>query len=76
MNSGKLRYAVHAGWVTSPNGGRRHFIPASRVAELYGLKRGEWFDSEAWMGTKRSSFIHLYPRDDGDYTLPARRYSF
>ena len=64
-----LRYAVHAGWVTSMNDGQRHFITASRVAELYGLERGEWFewDEESRLGCVDSDFIHLWPQSSGDY---------
>lgn len=68
-NNRKLKYAVHGGWITSLQDGERHFIPASIVAELYCLKRGEWFewDYESRMGCDESDFVHLTPQSSGNY---------
>lgn len=67
------KYALHAGYVYSINDNDRHWISARRLAELYRLRRGEWFSwptGERLIGLRIEDYIHLYPRNDGDYRLP------
>lgn len=66
-------YCVHGGEVISRNDYERHFVPASKVASLYGLRPTEW---KAGLDGRFGAFVqygHLFskfcigPRFDGDY---------
>jgi len=64
------RYAVHPGWVRSKDGDD-HFITARRLMELYGVNPRAcvvWDGHQ--LGRSAHDYIHLYPRHDGNYTLP------
>lgn len=72
------KYCVHGGSVRSIWDGDFHFIPAYRVAELYGLRRHEWREgvsmdahpsSLKWQD-HRWSVNCLGPDEYGDYRLP------
>jgi len=68
-----VRYVLHPGYVTSATDGQRHWISGTRLAVLHGL------DSRDWRGVvfagergyrELPGDVHLYPRRDGNYTLP------
>lgn len=66
------RYVLYPGYVTSMNDGDRHFIGGPRLARLYGLNIR---DPNVVFGDvpeyrKQEGDIHLYPQEEGDYTLP------
>ena len=76
-----LRYALHPGWVISKRDGQDHYISHQQLAWLYrlnpdqfvviddrGMDRREY--TRAMRKTEELKLIHLYPRFDGDYTLP------
>ena len=69
------KYAVFGGHVTSRNDGQRHYVPASRVADLYGVSRqdcylvndnGEFGD----MLNLPKGLTYLHPDPTGRYKLP------
>lgn len=69
----RIKYALHPGYVYSKNDGDRHWISATRLAQLYGVKMGECIDAaytHHMNNTHRESLIHLYPDYNGDYKLP------
>ena len=53
--------------VMSKTDGQIHFVSTSRLAELYGLKRGEWISCYSDQPCQDRSAIHLKPRYDGAY---------
>jgi hypothetical protein len=70
------KYVLHDGFVTSATDGQSHYIGPAVLARLYGVgmddccvypsashKRFGWSDPPG--------AIHLFPRYDGDYALPA-----
>jgi len=68
------RIFVHPGHVVSRTDGDLHFIPAGRLAELYGVRLRDCIvvdkhdPQNHQHGYKnRDGDIHLYPRRDGDY---------
>lgn len=63
------RYVLHPGWVTSRNDGDRHYITAIRLAELYGVHPACCRVSSPDAKDKEGE-VHLYPRYDGNYSLP------
>lgn len=65
----KKRYAIHPEYVTSQTDGDRHYIDAQTLVRLYNLKPHEYV---VWQdrGMREEDFIHLYPRQDGNYTKP------
>jgi len=68
MTLPKRLYAVHPGWVKSADG-QEHFITARRLMDLHGVSPRQCV---VWtgLGQRLSDYIHLWPRDDGNYTLP------
>lgn len=67
-----MKYAIHPGYVTSFRDGDRHYLSASRLAELYGLSKDRyiiWDRSrpETYRGRDWDDFKHLFPRPDGRY---------
>ena len=71
-----IRYLIHPGTVTSKTDKLEHFISYSSLAGLYNVPIIECLnaDDEARLSGYSRSFIdtllHLYPKQDGDYTLP------
>ena len=65
----KTRYLLCPGSVISREDGGLHHISAAELASLYGVPY-----SECWVERISESYpldiIRLYPRRDGDYTLP------
>lgn len=73
-----VRYIIHPGWVRSENDGDLRYITASRLISLYQInprdpkilcvidKYGTGFEISETPGD-----IHLYPRADDNYSLPA-----
>lgn len=78
---GPARYVLCPGMVTSKNDGRRHYIGAMALAQLYSvdIKQCEIFEPAAWwppsfwvMAEERHrGLVKLTPRHDGNYTLPS-----
>jgi len=78
----KRKYVVFGGEVISKNDGEIHYIPAYKVCELYGLnphasnvilvdiRRPETYKWLSLMKLEDGSWTFLYPRSDGNYTLP------
>lgn len=68
------KYICQGGWVTSKNDGDRHYIPASRLPQLYGIDPSEcYFINEGDPPNTYPWYIGLQvlsPRYDGDYTPP------
>lgn len=70
-------YRCLGGWITSRSDGDRHFISASKVAELYRVNPSECIfinpedhpNYEPQKGYDLSQLTDLWPREDGDYTL-------
>jgi len=72
------RYVLHPGNVISANDGQRHYVNAERLAWLYRVPMSECFVDEHTRGgpgaesaRRDSAFIHLWPRYDSVYSLPA-----
>lgn len=73
--------ALVPGHVISKNDGQRHYISASRLAELYGIPPGQYivWDREnpyTYRGRDKSKYHFLFPRADGKYELPAEIQEF
>lgn len=62
---------VHSGWVTSRNDGQRHWVPAARAANLYGLPlsavRLVSSDRDLLGYVLRPEDRHYYPDSTGRY---------
>lgn len=67
-----LKYILHPGEVVSRADGARHYVGALELARLYGVKVSECVSAQDRYIYRLSTdgLIHLYPRRDGDYTLP------
>lgn len=65
------RYVLHPGWVYSKNDGDRHFIGGPRLARLYGVDIRQCVFGDVPQYSELPGDIHLRPRRDGNYTLPA-----
>lgn len=67
------KYVVFGGEVRSKRDGDLHWIPASRVAQLYGLRPGSYRIGRYEPGFDvRPGETALGPRNDGNYTLDRR----
>ena len=77
----KPKYVVCPGKVTSKNDGQEHYIGPMQLMRLYGVDSREceiyepapwWPQSYYQEAEKRQQgMIRLYPRYDGDYSLPS-----
>ena len=77
----KPKYVVCPGKVTSKNDGQEHYIGPMQLMRLYGVDSREceiyepapwWPQSYYQEAEKRQQgTIRLYPRYDGDYSLPS-----
>lgn len=69
----RIKYVLHPGPVWSRYDGDRHFVGAAQLAALYRVPPGECVthnDLPWWKAPEGA--IHLFPREDGDYTLERR----
>jgi hypothetical protein len=71
----KRKYMLHSGYVLSVNDGEAHFIPATRLIELYHLSANECVIEPRNPQMKEmlknlKEYIHLYPHSYGNYDLP------
>lgn len=77
MSKSNKKYLCIAGYVYSKTDGDRHFIPAHRLADLYGVDRRQCIyaqdGSEKLLRSDVQNLIVLRPRGDGDYRLPEAR---
>lgn len=72
-----IRYLLDPGHIISANDRDRHYINASTLCKLYGVKRAECIDLSCLMDGERRQIVLecpdlpiLAPRYDGDYSLP------
>ncbi len=66
-----IKYVLHPGTVVSKVDGDLHFITAAQLAQLYGVRFDECIARETFEAREcPAGLIHLYPRFDGNYTLP------
>jgi hypothetical protein len=67
-------YVLHPGYVESRFDSQQHYICASDLAALYGLRLADCYlrSNKPIQGEKPlpAGAIHLYPRYDGNYELP------
>lgn len=71
----RSKYALHPGFVNSKTDGERHFITATMLAKLYGVKITECLVCRAdhpSYGNNNKELISLSPREDGNYDLPEK----
>lgn len=75
QNTGSKKYLLCPGYVTSRTDGDRHFIDARRLRELYGVRSEDCEIYNEYLGMVHGYFhdsmIRLYPRADGNYSLPS-----
>lgn len=68
------KYLVFPGMVRAQDGDR-HYIGARQLMDLYGVPIEECIvirrDDYERLGIKKEEYILLYPREDGNYALPA-----
>jgi hypothetical protein len=62
------RYCVHGGYVTSRHDGDRHYVSASAIANLYGLRRQEWNEHRNDFGYHFDTGYCLRPDYMGTYS--------
>lgn len=65
-------YVLHSGMVKSATDGQVHYVGAAPLANLYGVSMRDCviYVSEDRLPRGSRPLVHLYPRDDGNYTLP------
>ncbi|AWM87351.1 hypothetical protein [Microvirga sp. 17 mud 1-3] len=65
-------YVLHPGIVVSRYDGQEHYITAQQLAGLYRVNQNDCavYRSENDQYRTPRPLVHLYPRDDGNYTLP------
>lgn len=67
----KQIYILNPGYVTSKTDGQRHYISAVQLAELYRVDMRDCTIYQPGLVVKSPRPTrHLYPRFDGNYTLP------
>ena len=76
----KPKYVICPSMVTSKTDGQRHYIGPQQLARLYGLASHEYvvYEPAPWWTrsvykeaeNKYRGLIKLYPRYDGNYSLP------
>lgn len=71
-------YAIHPGYVISKNDGNEHFITPRQLIGLYGVNPQQCIVLDYRKGPQSYmeygplvNYIHLYPRRDGNYSLPS-----
>jgi hypothetical protein len=70
-----MRYVIHPGYVRSANDGQLHYITAGQLIKLYQLPQNSrvLIIAHAYPTPgfrEEPGDVHLYPRRDGNYTLP------
>lgn len=65
-----MKFALHSGYVISQTDGDLHWVPASRLIQLYELRPGEYFFWPKDRGFRWEDYRHLRPRSDGRYGRP------
>ena len=68
------KFCLHPGYVTSKHDGDRHYIGAEQLASLYGVDMKDCIvsHSDKFGGFYHDTlYVHLHPRYDGNYSLPA-----
>ncbi len=75
MTEQAKRFILHPGLVRSRVDGDTHFITAARLCELYGVHPNKclaayWSCWDIYVARHFPDAVHLYPRTDGNYTLP------
>lgn len=76
-----MKYALHPDWVQSRSDGDSHYTSERELAFCYQLQREEYLLIDdrrmdrrtyvrAMARAEELGLIHLYPRFDGNYTLP------
>lgn len=71
MDSDRMRYVLHPGYVTSQHDGDSHFIGGPRLARLYGVDIRQCVFGDVPEYREQAGDVHLHPRYDGDYALPS-----
>ena len=81
MRSSRIKYVLCPGMVQSQTDGRRHWIGACHLAQLYGVALSEceiyepapWWPSSFYEQAykRHEGLIRLEPREDGNYKIPA-----
>lgn len=72
-------FVVWPGYIHSKADGDRHFVTAERLIRLYNVPLRDCIvvhwgqEGRCLAGLHQEQYIHLGPRYDGDYTLPATR---
>lgn len=65
-----MRYVLHPGYVRSQNDHDEHFIGGPHLCRLYGVSIRDCVFGDTQQYRERPGDVHLYPRRDGNYTLP------
>ena len=70
-----VKYILHDGFVRSRSDGQLHYIGPMRLAFLYGVNLRDCVvypsgRHEFYGWREPEDAVHLYPRNDGNYTLP------
>lgn len=64
------KYIVHEGYIKSKNDGQMHHMTEGQLIELYNVPISQCLSSKDTRGIKDlDSYMHLYPRNDGNYTV-------
>lgn len=70
------KYVIHPGYVISMSDGQEHYVTARQLIRLYRVNPNECIviseSGDNHRGLNLNDFIHLYPRINGDYTLPTK----
>lgn len=67
-----IKFILHGGQVISINDNQVHFVPASHLVQLYGLKPQDCIldPKECQLsGYDKNQLVHLYPLDCGQYRV-------
>lgn len=77
MTTVNKKYIVYPGTVKSTSDGQRHYLNAARLIDLYRVNPAECIIAKAndtWYRGYDPEYLKsltkLYPREDGNYTLP------
>lgn len=65
----KIRYILHPGWIRSKHDGDSHYITAPMLWSLYGVPPAQCRVYDPARKGEEGE-VHLYPRYNGNYTLP------
>ncbi len=67
-----MKIALHPGYIRSKNDQEMHYISCGQLIQLYRLNPRDckfWDDSnpDLFRGEDGLNYVHLYPRNAGDY---------